>query len=137
MRSSELDYELPPELIAQRPLERGDDSRLLVFERASGAVRHRGFRELREELPAGALVVVNDTRVLPARLRLSRPGGGGAAGRLRGRRAGGGGGWGPRGGGGRPWGEPPPPAVPPGAAHGSRALPDGLRARGRLRRCAD
>jgi S-adenosylmethionine:tRNA ribosyltransferase-isomerase len=78
MKTSELDYELPPELIAQRPLERRDDSRLLVYERAGGAVRHRGFRDLPEELPAGALVVVNDTRVLPARLRLSRPRGGAA-----------------------------------------------------------
>src|SRR4051794_38155665 len=76
MKSSELDYELPRELIAQRPLERRDASRLLVYERASGAVRHRRFDELPEELPGGALTVVNDTRVLPARLRLQRPGGG-------------------------------------------------------------
>jgi len=78
MKTSELDYELPPELIAQRPLDRRDDSRLLVYERAGGEVRHRRFRDLPVELPAGALVVVNDTRVLPARLRLSRPGGGAA-----------------------------------------------------------
>ena len=76
MKSSELDYELPPELIAQRPLERRDASRLLVFERPGGAVRHRRFDELAEELPGGCLTVVNDTRVLPARLRLQRPGGG-------------------------------------------------------------
>ena len=76
MKSSELDYELPRELIAQRPLERRDGSRLLVYERASGAVRHRRFGELPEELPEAALTVVNDTRVLPARLRLQRPGGG-------------------------------------------------------------
>src|SRR5438128_3841823 len=75
MRTSELDYELPPELIAQHPAERRDESRLLVYERASGAVRHRRFAELPEEL-SGELVVVNDTRVLPARLRLRRPGGG-------------------------------------------------------------
>ena len=78
MKTSELDYELPPGLIAQRPLDRRDDSRLLVYERAGGEVRHRRFRDLPAELPAGALVVVNDTRVLPARLRLSRPGGGAA-----------------------------------------------------------
>src|SRR5919109_4262767 len=76
MRSSELDYELPAELIAQQPLERRDHSRLLVFERGTGAVRHRRFDELPEELPSDTLTVVNDTRVLPARLRLRRPGGG-------------------------------------------------------------
>jgi S-adenosylmethionine:tRNA ribosyltransferase-isomerase len=76
MRTSELDYDLPPELIAQRPLERRDDSRLLVADRASGEVRHRGFRDLRAELPDGALVVVNDTRVIPARLRVRRETGG-------------------------------------------------------------
>jgi S-adenosylmethionine:tRNA ribosyltransferase-isomerase len=76
MRSSELDYELPPELIAQTPLERRDSSRLLVHDRASGATRDRRFDQLAEELPEGTLVVVNDTRVLPARLRLERPGGG-------------------------------------------------------------
>src|SRR6266480_848559 len=76
MKSSELDYELPRELIAQRPLERRDASRLLVYDRASGAIRHRRFDELPEELPEHALAVVNDTRVLPARLRLQRPGGG-------------------------------------------------------------
>jgi S-adenosylmethionine:tRNA ribosyltransferase-isomerase len=76
MRSSELDYELPRELIAQTPLERRDASRLLVYDRASGEERHRGFDELPGELPDETLVVVNDTRVLPARLRLERPGGG-------------------------------------------------------------
>jgi len=76
MRSSELDYELPQELIAQHPLVRRDGSRLLVHDRASGETRHRRFDELPSELPEGTLVVVNDTRVLPARLRLERPGGG-------------------------------------------------------------
>jgi S-adenosylmethionine:tRNA ribosyltransferase-isomerase len=76
VKASELDYELPPELIAQAPLERRDSSRLLVHDRASGETRHRRFDELAEELPEGTLVVVNDTRVLPARLRLERPGGG-------------------------------------------------------------
>ena len=76
MRSSELDYELPQELIAQHPLERRDSSRLLVHDRAPGETRHRRFDDLPAELPEGTLVVVNDTRVLPARLRLERPGGG-------------------------------------------------------------
>jgi S-adenosylmethionine:tRNA ribosyltransferase-isomerase len=76
MRTAELDYDLPPELIAQQPLPQRDDSRLLVHERDTGAVRHRRFRDLPEELPSDALVVVNDTRVVPARLRLRRPSGG-------------------------------------------------------------
>ena len=76
MRLSELDYELPPELIAQHPLERRDESRLLVYERVSGEVRHRVFTELPDELARGDLVVVNDSRVVPARLHLRRPGGG-------------------------------------------------------------
>ncbi len=75
MKSSALDYALPPELIAQHPAERRDASRLLVYERATGAVRHRRFAELPAEL-AGELVVVNDTRVVPGRLRLRRPTGG-------------------------------------------------------------
>jgi S-adenosylmethionine:tRNA ribosyltransferase-isomerase len=77
MKRSELEYSLPPELVAQHPAERRDRSRLLVYERASGEVRHRRFFELPEELQ-GELVVVNDTRVVPARLRLRRPSGGGA-----------------------------------------------------------
>ena len=72
MDAHELDYELPPGLIAQHPAERRDASRLLVYERATGAVRHRAFGDLPAEL-AGELVVVNDTRVVPARIRLERP----------------------------------------------------------------
>ena len=75
MRSSELDYDLPPELIAQRPSDRRDGSRLLVFDRATGAIDHHGFHEL-PSLIGGALVVVNDTRVIPARLRRTRASGG-------------------------------------------------------------
>jgi S-adenosylmethionine:tRNA ribosyltransferase-isomerase len=78
MDTSALEYELPPELIAQRPAERRDESRLLVYERTSGEVRHRRFSELPEELSPDELVVVNETRVIPARLRLERPGGGDA-----------------------------------------------------------
>ena len=72
MDLSELDYELPPELIAQQPAERRDASRLLVYERATGAVRHRRFDELPLEL-AGELVVVNDTKVVPARIPIESP----------------------------------------------------------------
>src|SRR4051812_39403228 len=76
MNTSELDYDLPEELIAQHPAERRDESRLLVYDRATGDVRHRRFRELPEELAADTLVVVNDTRVVPARLHLRRASGG-------------------------------------------------------------
>ncbi len=72
MKSSELDYELPPELIAQHPAERRDASRLLVYDRSRGEVRHQTF----DELPAEAgeyLVVVNDSRVVPARIPIDRP----------------------------------------------------------------
>jgi S-adenosylmethionine:tRNA ribosyltransferase-isomerase len=75
MKRSELEYSLPPELIAQHPMERRDASRLLVYERSTGDVQHRFFWELPDEL-RGGLVVVNDTRVVPARLRLQRPTGG-------------------------------------------------------------
>jgi len=73
MNLSELDYSLPAELIAQQPLERRDDSRLLVYERASGEIRHRSFSELPEELAPDELVVVNDSRVIPARIPIERP----------------------------------------------------------------
>src|SRR5438132_5068209 len=73
MNADELDYDLPQELIAQHPAERRDDSRLLVYSRATGEVRHRIFHELPSELPPGTLSVVNDTRVVPARIRIERP----------------------------------------------------------------
>src|SRR5215467_6331628 len=73
MNTSELDYELPPELIAQRPAANRDESRLLVASREGGEPRHRRFRDLPEELPPGTLVVVNDTRVVPARIRIEEP----------------------------------------------------------------
>jgi S-adenosylmethionine:tRNA ribosyltransferase-isomerase len=76
MRTSELDYELPPELIAQRPLARRDESRLLVYERGSGAVEHARFSDLQGLVASDTLVVVNDTRVLPARLFVQKPTGG-------------------------------------------------------------
>jgi S-adenosylmethionine:tRNA ribosyltransferase-isomerase len=72
MELSELDYELPPELIAQHPADRRDASRLLVYERGTRAVRHRTFAELPEELH-GELVVVNDTKVVPARIPIASP----------------------------------------------------------------
>jgi S-adenosylmethionine:tRNA ribosyltransferase-isomerase len=72
MKSSALDYDLPAELVAQHPAATRDASRLLVYERSSGAVRHRTFAELPDEA-GSSLVVVNDTRVVPGRIRLERP----------------------------------------------------------------
>jgi S-adenosylmethionine:tRNA ribosyltransferase-isomerase len=73
MNASELDYFLPNELIAQHPLERRDDSRLLVYDREADLAAGRVFRELPALLPPGTLVVVNDTRVVPARIPIERP----------------------------------------------------------------
>ena len=72
MDLSELDYELPRELIAQHPAERRDASRLLVYDRETRAVRHRTFAELPDELQ-GELVVVNDTKVVAARIAIESP----------------------------------------------------------------
>jgi S-adenosylmethionine:tRNA ribosyltransferase-isomerase len=68
MNISEFDYELPADRIAQRPVSRRDRSRLLVLERDSGEIEHRHFFELGCLLSAGDLLVLNDTRVVPARL---------------------------------------------------------------------
>jgi S-adenosylmethionine:tRNA ribosyltransferase-isomerase len=75
MDTSDLDYELPPELIAQRPLPERDASRLLVYRRSAGDIEHRRVSDL-PDLLAGELVVVNETRVVPARLDLRRASGG-------------------------------------------------------------
>jgi S-adenosylmethionine:tRNA ribosyltransferase-isomerase len=72
MKSSELDYDLPPELIAQHPAARRDESRLLVWDRRLNSARHRTFGDLAGEI-GDALVVVNDTRVVPARIPIERP----------------------------------------------------------------
>ena len=68
MFTSDLNYDLPRELIAQHPAERRDASRLMVLERASGSVRHLVFREVASCLRPGDVLVLNDTRVLPAKL---------------------------------------------------------------------
>jgi S-adenosylmethionine:tRNA ribosyltransferase-isomerase len=69
MRTADFDFELPPELIAQMPATQRDQSRLLVLHRRSGQVEHRRFRDLLEYLHSGDLLVLNDSRVIPARLR--------------------------------------------------------------------
>ena len=73
MDSRELEYDLPPELIAQRPVAHRDSSRLLVYDRSAGEVRDRQFADLVGELAPETLVVVNDTRVIAARIPIESP----------------------------------------------------------------
>lgn len=68
MKVSDFDYELPEELIAQDPLENRSDSRLMVLERSTGAVEHKRFTDITGYLAPGDCLVVNNTRVIPARL---------------------------------------------------------------------
>lgn len=76
MRLSELDYDLPAELIAQHPLEDRAQARLMVVERRSGSISHSRFYKLPRELREGDLLVMNDTRVIPARLTAHKESGG-------------------------------------------------------------
>lgn len=76
MRVDDFDYELPEELIAQVPLAARDASRLMVLTRSEHRVEHRYFRDLPEYLRPGDVLVLNDTRVIPARLAATRPTGG-------------------------------------------------------------
>ncbi len=79
MLRSDYAFHLPGELIAQHPLDRRDDSRLLCLGRGDGAIFHRRFRELPQLLRSGDVLVMNDSRVLPSRLLGHREGTGGAA----------------------------------------------------------
>ena len=76
LKTSDFDFQLPEELIAQTPLERRDASRLLTLDKTTGAVGHRHFYELPRSLRPGDCLVLNDSRVLPARLIGHRPTGG-------------------------------------------------------------
>ena len=76
MKTSDFDFQLPEELIAQTPLERRDASRLLTLDKTTGAVGHHHFYELSQFLRPGDCLVLNDSRVLPARLIGHRPTGG-------------------------------------------------------------
>ncbi len=76
MKLAELNYDLPPERIAQTPCAQRDASRLLVLDRATGALEHRVFRDLPRYLRAGDCLVLNDTRVVPARFFCKRATGG-------------------------------------------------------------
>jgi S-adenosylmethionine:tRNA ribosyltransferase-isomerase len=77
-RTSDFAFDLPDELIAQYPAEQRDHSRLLVLHRATGAIEHRRFPDILEYFRAGDVLVVNESRVFPARLRARRAGGGAA-----------------------------------------------------------
>jgi len=77
MRTSDFDYHLPLELIAQTPIEPRDASRLMVVHRATGQIEHRLFRDVGEYLRPGDLLVANQTRVIPARLHGRKAGTGG------------------------------------------------------------
>ncbi|MCL5096510.1 MAG: tRNA preQ1(34) S-adenosylmethionine ribosyltransferase-isomerase QueA [Candidatus Omnitrophica bacterium] len=77
MRTSDFDYDLPLELIAQAPAPERDQSLLMVLERGSGRVSHRAFPDLLGYLRKGDVLVLNDTRVIPARLRGCKAGSGG------------------------------------------------------------
>jgi S-adenosylmethionine:tRNA ribosyltransferase-isomerase len=76
MKLDELDYNLPAELIAQEPLARRDEARLLVLDRKSGSVEHSRFYKLARLLKEGDLLVLNDTRVMPARMFANKESGG-------------------------------------------------------------
>ena len=75
MRTSDFDFDLPPAQVAQRPLARRDESRLMVIDRASGSISHRRFRDLVDLIPAGDVLVLNRTRVIRARLLGTRASG--------------------------------------------------------------
>lgn len=74
MKTSDFYYDLPKECIAQHPVEPRDSSRMLVYDRADGSIQHRHFYDLPDYLVAGDLLVVNDTKVIPARLLGHREG---------------------------------------------------------------
>ncbi len=76
MRTTDFDFHLPPRLIAQEPAPRRDDSRLLVLDRASRSIRHSRFHRLTDHLRTGDVLVLNDSRVIPARLRGHKTSGG-------------------------------------------------------------
>ena len=78
LKVSDFDYELPEELIAQHPLQKRDMSRLLVYDRKSQEIHHRIFKDIGEYLRAGDCLVINDTKVIPARLYGVRKDSGGA-----------------------------------------------------------
>jgi S-adenosylmethionine:tRNA ribosyltransferase-isomerase len=90
MKTSDFDYNLPPEFIAQTPVEPRDHSRLMILNRRDNSISHRQFFEITDYLREGDVMVFNDSRVLPARLKGKRAGSGGKVEILLLRRSGGG-----------------------------------------------
>ena len=76
MKTTEFDYHLPPELIAQTPIEPRDGSRLMVIDRRAGEITHHHFFDLPNHLHPDDLLVHNESRVIPARLFAAKPTGG-------------------------------------------------------------
>ena len=68
MKTSDFDFDLPQELIAQTPLLNRDESRLLVLDKSTGEIEHKKFRNILDYLNSGDVLVINDTKVIPARL---------------------------------------------------------------------
>ena len=68
MKTEDFDYELPSELIAQTPLEKRDSSRLLILDKETGNIEHKHFNNIIDYLNPGDVLVLNDTKVMPARI---------------------------------------------------------------------
>ena len=68
MKLSDFDYNLPPELIAQTPISKRDESKLMVLDKITGEIKHQHFHDITKELKKGDVLVLNDTKVIPARL---------------------------------------------------------------------
>ena len=68
LRTADFYYDLPDELIAQHPMEKGDESRLMVLDRAEGSITHRHFYDILDYLCEGDVLVINDSKVIPARV---------------------------------------------------------------------
>ena len=78
MKTSDFFYELPPELIAQEPMAKRDESRLMVLDKNTGGIEHKHFYDIADMLRPGDALILNDTRVIPARLYGAKEGTGGA-----------------------------------------------------------
>ena len=68
MKTDDFNYELPEELIAQSPIEKRDESKLMVLDKSTGEIKHKVFNQIVEELGSNDILVMNDTKVIPARL---------------------------------------------------------------------
>ena len=68
MRTSDFDFNLPEELIAQTPIDKRDESRLLLLDKVTGEIEHKRFKNIIDYIEEGDTLVLNDTKVIPARL---------------------------------------------------------------------